>query len=340
MRRAATQTIRHRNSVIPALAGAIAALAFVVGGAAFSIARQPVQPETVVLVQAQDELAARSVTVAETEPVVPTRQAKRGETAGEPAVDNSTDAVARIASRNAEAVSPSGPRIALIIDDVGLNLDAARRTIALPVPLTVAILPYAQQSHEISALARTASHDVLLHMPMEPLGLADPGPNALRVGLDAEDLQARVRWGLAQVPGAVGLNNHMGSRFTQNPAALRVAMSPLQGEDLVFVDSITTAGSRAAAVAEGLGLSALERDIFLDHEIDPRAIEARLADAEAVAQRQGYAVVIGHPHDATLSVLEDWVAGAQARGLEFVTVSTLADQLDSAAPALQASAAQ
>jgi len=225
-------------------------------------------------------------------------------------------------------VATRAPRIALVIDDLGLDRDAARRTAALPIDLTMAILPYADGARATAREAHRAGKDILVHMPMEPLGLADPGPHALQVSLEDSDLEARILWAMNRVPGAIGLNNHMGSRFTQNPRAMRVALSAISDLAPLFLDSMTTSESRGAAVARGLGLTALERDIFLDHVIEAEAIAARLDDAENLAELRGWAIVIGHPHDATLDALESWIGEAQDRGIEFVALSDLAEQLE------------
>ncbi|WP_300529738.1 divergent polysaccharide deacetylase family protein [Maricaulis sp.] len=230
---------------------------------------------------------------------------------------------ARASEIPAPAIPAARPRIALVIDDVGLDLAAVDRLADLPVPLTSAILPYAEHSVQVAREMRQAGHDVLVHMPMEPVGLADPGPNALRIGLSEADIEARILWGLARVPGAVGINNHMGSRFTRDAEAMRLALSAVPDEAGLFLDSVTTSQSRGALVARGLGLNVLERDLFLDHVQDASAIEARLADAEALAELRGWALVIGHPHDVTLDALEAWIDGAQARGIDFITVSEL-----------------
>ena len=228
---------------------------------------------------------------------------------------------------SAAAVTPQRPRIALIIDDVGLDTEAAARVLALDAALTVAILPYADAASATARLAEAGGRDVLVHVPMEPLGLDDPGPHALRVDLSDADLRARIRWAMARVPGAVGLNNHMGSRFTRDPRAMRIALGAIAEQAPLFLDSMTTADSRGLAVAQGLGLPVLQRDIFLDHVIASDAIRGQLAEAEAVARSQGYAVLIGHPHDLTLDALESWIGEAREAGFEFVTVTTLSAQL-------------
>lgn len=333
-------SLKARHSAIPAFAGALAAAAYLLGAIVFSAASNGALPGPAT---ASAELPPRHQGVR----VTRARNFDSLESA-EPGVETSALAApVEVAASNmspviiaaeSETLSVDGPaRLVLVIDDVGLDVDAAQRVLALPVPVTVAILPYAEAAAPLSALARQSGHDVLLHMPMEPVGLADPGPNALRIGLSDIDLQARMRWAMAQVPGAVGLNNHMGSRFTADPRALRVALSAISHDDPVFLDSLTTAHSRGGAVASGLGLRTLQRDIFLDHDLDAAAIRARLDEAAERARDTGYAVMIGHPHDLTLAVLEAWLSSDAVADLEFVTTSALADSLFVAEPGLQAS---
>lgn len=342
MLRKSASTIRPSHSGVPAFAGAIAALAFVSGGAAFSVGARHAESDPPVS-QASLEKSARTIalqparaagamaaaeTLAELPDAVPVHES--GVVPVDPALDATEDAGAAV---------PEGPRIVLVIDDVGLDLAAAQRVIDLPVATSLAVLPYADAAAIVSQRARDAGRDVLVHMPMEPLGLADPGPNALRLGLGREDLELRARWAMARVPGAIGFNNHMGSRFTQDPAALRIAMSAIATEGLIFLDSRTSAASRGSAVARGLGLEVLERDVFIDHELDADAIMAALDEAETLAQRRGHAVLIGHPHDITLDHLEAWTRDAQSRGFVFVTVSEMAET-NTGTLQVQASAAE
>jgi|GEM_PF-1090667 len=332
--------LKARHSAIPAFAGALAAAAYLLGGVVFSVASKGDFPSfSVAIADSPDHHQSvrvsriRDFDSAESEEVE-ARTASL-ETPIDIAASNMSPVV--LAGAAPQPALVSRPQIVLVIDDVGLDVAAAERVMALPVPLTVAILPYAESSTELAALARLNGHDVLLHMPMEPVGLADPGPNALRIGLSDADLQARLRWAMSRVPGAIGLNNHMGSRFTADPRALRVALSAVSHTNPLFLDSLTTGESRGRAVAAGLGLRALERDIFLDHEPNAAAIEARLAEAAELAREDGFAVVIGHPHTLTLDTLTAWLESPASRGIDFVTASTLADQLFVAEPGLQAS---
>ena len=118
--------------------------------------------------------------------------------------------------RNAVPVSVQAgqPRIAIVLDDLGLDRAASRRAIDLPGPLTLAFLTYANDLERFAARARTAGHELLLHVPMEPIGHDDPGPEVLQTGMDPHELRRRIEWGLARFSGFVGINNHMGSKFT------------------------------------------------------------------------------------------------------------------------------
>ncbi len=323
MRRRTNPFSRVLHSATPALASVIAASAYGLGAIVFSIASTaPAEtlPDRGLLYQAPSLIPARADGSNGELPSL--MEPARVETALEFQPPQAVPA-APVA-----ATPPQTPAIAIIIDDIGLDLAAAERTAALPGSLTLAILPYARNAQETALMAQSAGHDVIVHMPMEPLGLADPGPNALRLSLSDADIQARIRWALARVPGATGINNHMGSRFTQDPGAMRVALEAASDQVPIFLDSMTTGESRGAAVARGLGLTALERDIFLDHVIDAATIAARLEDAERLADLRGWAIVIGHPHEQTLNALEAWMPAVQSRGVRLISLTQLVDELN------------
>ncbi|HKY95077.1 MAG TPA: divergent polysaccharide deacetylase family protein [Kiloniellales bacterium] len=230
--------------------------------------------------------------------------------------------------RNAVAVdvAPAQPRIAIVIDDLGPGRALARRAIDLSAPLTLAFLPYAEGLAALTAEARAAGHELLVHLPMEPIDLAhnNPGPNALMTGLEAAEIEARLAWGLARFDGYVGVNNHMGSAFTTDAAGLKVLMQALHERGLLFLDSRTVGGSLAEATALAEGVPALGRDVFLDNEAnDAAAIWAQLRQVERIARERGQAVAIGHPHPATLEALAAWLPQVQAEGFALVPVSAL-----------------
>jgi len=220
---------------------------------------------------------------------------------------------------------PARPMLAVILDDIGPDRAVAETLIASGVPVTLSILPFAEAAPDIARAATQAGLEVFVHMPMEPVGLADPGPNALLRAHGAEEIARRVRWALSRVPGATGLNNHMGSAMTADRAAMARVFSALQSSGLVFVDSLTHPGSVAAGMAAQSGLTALRRDVFLDHVRSPEAIDAAIEEALQRARQSGSAIAIGHPHAMTITALEGLAARAEAAGVELVTVSRLAE---------------
>ncbi len=212
------------------------------------------------------------------------------------------------------------PKIALIVDDLGLDRAALDEVVALPGPLTVSLLPYGRDLEAAARRARAAGHAVMLHLPMEPVGDADPGPHALTAEMDAARLAEEIAWNLSRFDGFTGVNNHMGSKLTSDEAAMETVMAALRPHAVYFVDSVTIATSRAKEAAERAGLPAYARDVFLDDAPGRKAILARIAELEARARAQGVAIGIVHPRAASLEAIGAWLATAPARGFELVTM--------------------
>ena len=223
-----------------------------------------------------------------------------------------------------EARYPQAPKVAVIIDDMGLDVRRSARVVSLAGPLTLSYLPYANNLQRQAAIARSVGHELLVHVPMEPrVASASPGPNVLKLGLRAESNIRRLSWALSRFDGFVGINNHMGSRFTRDEASMWPVLRELKRRELLFVDSLTDRRSVAGRIAGAIGLPFVKRDIFLDHVDDAKQIRDRLADLEKVARAKGAAVAIGHPRDATIAALREWIPKARARGLEFVPISRI-----------------
>lgn len=217
--------------------------------------------------------------------------------------------------------------IAIVIDDLGIDRPRTNRAIALRAPLTLAFLPYARGLPELVARARKAGHEILVHVPMEPdSGEVDPGPNALQIGLGQAETLRRLRWALDQVPGHVGINNHMGSRFTRDAALMELVVGELKTRGLLFLDSRTTPYSRGDEIARRYHIPAAVRNVFLDDEDSRPAIAAQLRETEMQARRRGYAIAIGHPRDITLELLTGWLPRLQERGFVPVPVSVIVRQ--------------
>ena len=216
------------------------------------------------------------------------------------------------------------PMVALVIDDAGVDRKRTERAMHLPPRVTMSFLPYAQEVAKQAQEAKALGHEIIVHVPMEPENASvDPGPNVLRVKDSGEEIERRLEWDLSRFADYVGINNHMGSKFTQDGQGMRVVLEALKARGLLFLDSRTTPASVGARLARELGLPTLERDVFLDNVDSREEVSARLAEVERIARRDGYAIAIGHPRDATLDVLERWAGDARAHGLALVPLSAV-----------------
>ncbi len=214
------------------------------------------------------------------------------------------------------------PKIALIIDDIGMRLSGSRRAVNLPVPVTLAFLPYADAAPDLAKAAKEKGHELIIHIPMEAMQpTVSLGGMGLTSDMEEEAFHQRLEDIFASFDGYVGANNHMGSKLTQDSAAMARLMGALKERNLFFVDSKTISSSVAARTARQAGLAHASRDVFLDHEDTPDFVRTALQKLENTARTKGHAIAIGHPKPVTLEVLEDWIPLAKARGFDFVPVS-------------------
>lgn len=196
------------------------------------------------------------------------------------------------------------PVLALMIDDMGVNRAQTARAMALPGPLTLSWLPYARELGQQVAEGAARGHETMLHMPMEPMGHLDPGPNALRTTLTAEQNLLYLRAALAEMPTAVGLNQHEGSVASLSVPLMDLVMGQLAPREMLFVDSLTVVGSVAIHRARAAGLPSLPRDVFIDNSGEAGQIAHWINQAELIARHYGLCVAIAHPRQHTMDALE------------------------------------
>ena len=228
--------------------------------------------------------------------------------------------------RYAVAIPPADgrPLIAIVFDDVGVNQRQAERAIQLPGPLTMSLMSYARDLPNLARKARSAGHELMLHLPMEPHDHhKDPGPNALLTSLDDAELRNRIDWALDRFSGYVGVNNHMGSRFTEDRHGMSIVMQAVARRGLLFLDSKTSGASVAHSTALEHGVPTASRQVFLDHDAGPEAVRAALAELERIATKSGHAIGIAHPHEATLDVVREWMNTLEQRGFRLAPISTV-----------------
>jgi polysaccharide deacetylase 2 family uncharacterized protein YibQ len=224
----------------------------------------------------------------------------------------------------ATTTSSNKPLIAIVIDDMGVDRKRSDMAIGLKAPLTLSFLTYAKDLKDQTERARLRGHELLLHVSMEPRSSkVDLGPNALLINLSDQELRRRLDWGFSRFPNYVGLNNHMGSKFTSDVKSMRIVIEETKRRGLLFLDSRTSSKTVGAKLARELGVPAVERNIFLDHENNINAVNTQLAQAEKIARRIGAVVAIGHPRDATIKALQTWLKSVESKGFQLVPLTTI-----------------
>lgn len=216
-------------------------------------------------------------------------------------------------------------RLVLIVDDLGHSLAAGLSVLRLPLAVGCAVLPGSAHGAELARRAIAAGHEVLLHQPMTPLGDANPGPYTLTSAMDATAVARTLDKALAEVPGARGLNNHMGSALTAQTGPMQLLMAELRRRGLYFVDSRTSAATVAAAQARTAGVPVLERNVFLDDDPTGGAIRRQWARALARASTDRAVVVIAHPYPETLRALPELLSQLKPRRVILTRPGELAE---------------
>ena len=214
----------------------------------------------------------------------------------EPAVD--------AAPEPSPPASQTGPRLAIIIDDIGDTKKIAEQIIALDLPLAFSILPHTPHANHLASQAKARGRELLVHLPMEA---SDPkwthGPGTLMLSMSKDELISTINQDLDTPYRAFGINNHMGSKFSEDPVAMRVLLNTIKSRGMFFIDSLTSLNSVGFTLARDLGVKTAKRDIFLDNEQDQAKIMAQIGKLIGLAQRHGSAIGIGHPYPATLEAL-------------------------------------
>lgn len=216
------------------------------------------------------------------------------------------------------------PMIAVIIDDMGVDKKRSEKILQLPGPLTVSLMSYADDLNHLADEARRQGDELMMHLPMEPMAdSVDPGPGALLTSLPPEEIRKRFAEDLDRFSGYVGINNHMGSKFTAYEAGMTLVMEELRRRGLLFVDSLTTEHSVGLELARRYGIPTAGRNVFLDNSGDLASVEGQLARTEEVARKKGSAIAIGHPRDATIQALAGWLPTLEKKGFVLVPVTAV-----------------
>ena len=215
------------------------------------------------------------------------------------------------------------PVVAVVIDDMGISKKRTADIISLQAPLTASFLTYGKELDNQVKNAREAGLEIMVHTPMEPHSKADLAPDTLTTRMDTEDIKSGLKIMLDKFHNVKGINNHMGSKLTEDFERMNAVMEVLSERDLFFLDSKTTAFSVAKKAAKQNLVSYATRHVFLDNENKADYILKQLAIAERIARRNGYAVAIGHPKTGTYQALKQWLPTLEEKKIKLVPMSEI-----------------
>jgi uncharacterized protein len=217
---------------------------------------------------------------------------------------------------------PKPRNIVFIIDDAGYSMSQLQAFLSLPFPLTIAVLPGLPNSEKAAKAIRAAGKELILHQPMQAVGGQNPGPGAILLGMSQAEVERVVEQNLASIPGAIGLNNHMGSAATADLGLMEAVAAVAKKRGIYYLDSRTTSDTTVSVAARREGIRYWERDVFLDNSPDRASIMRSVEDGKKRAVKDRPAVMIGHVWSAELAqALTDLYPQLVSEGFSLTTIS-------------------
>ena len=213
-------------------------------------------------------------------------------------------------------------RVAIVIDDIGYRY-SDKNALSLPGEVTYSVLPHTPFGQKLALQAHADNKDVLLHIPMESTIGKKLGPGALTSEMNESEIKAQLSKAFAEIPFAIGINNHMGSKLTQLYSPMAWTMDFLKEKKLMFLDSVTTKLSKGVQVANLFGVPNLHRHVFLDNQLTEQYISQQFTQLINIAQENEMAVGIAHPHPETIAILTKLIPTLSAYDIELVPISAM-----------------
>ncbi len=220
------------------------------------------------------------------------------------------------------------PVIAIVIDDMGISHKRTKDINSLSYPITSSFLTYATKLEEQINEAKLAGHEIIAHIPMEPQFMQNISPDVLLVNMSNKQILDQFRAMLSKFSDIKGVNNHMGSKFTEYKQGLDIVFGELAKKDMYFLDSKTTTKSEVVSVAKKHNLDYAVRNVFLDNKNDFDYIIKQLQKTESVAKKNGYAIAIGHPKSQTYLALKAWLPSLKSKNIKIVHLSEIVKVLN------------
>jgi len=218
------------------------------------------------------------------------------------------------------------PKIAIVIDDLGYQTEIAERIINFDFPVAISILPFLPYTHSIAKMAKDNNVTTLLHLPMEPHDSnVNPGKGAIYSTMNEEDIRNKMTAVFRELPDVKGINNHMGSKVTENYNIMKIVLDEIKKRDMYFIDSMTSPDSVGYELSKKMGIRTAYRSVFLDNEQDMDYIRQQIKLLKEYANKNGKAIAIGHPYCNTIDALIEAGLQLQAEGIKIVRLDELLD---------------
>lgn len=215
------------------------------------------------------------------------------------------------------------PVIAVVIDDMGISLKRTADIASLKAPLTVSFLTYGRRLSEQVENSRRAGQEIMIHVPMEAKSNIDVAPDVLTTAMSKDEIKRNLSVMLGKFDNVQGINNHMGSKLTEDKERMASVMEVLKQNNMFFLDSKTSAGSHAEEAAAETGVAYAHRHVFIDNNNDKKYILGQLQKAEKIALKNGYAIAIGHPKSQTFEALKEWLPALNGKKVRLVPLSQI-----------------
>ena len=206
-----------------------------------------------------------------------------------------------------EREEDSKPIVALIFDDLGESLNELREVYSLGIPLTISIIPNLKFSKNIAHIGSRCGFSVFIHLPLQPID--DNIPKSAGYKFISSDLSNRgikllLRQYLNSLRIATGVNNHMGSKATQNTSLMKIVMKEIKKRKLIFIDSNTSTKSVAYSIAKKENLVCGYNEGFLDASDNIEAMKQKVNKLIEKAKSKGKIIIIAHPKKNTIDFLK------------------------------------
>ena len=217
----------------------------------------------------------------------------------------------------------NGAKLVLIFDDGGQNLSQLESFLALPFPVTVAVLPKLAHSKQAAERVRKSGKELMLHQPMQAINLSvNPGPGAITPDMTLYEIETLLRENIAEIGPVRGVNNHEGSLICEDEVKIGTVIQVCSNMGLYFVDSRTTSQTRVPQAAMSLGLSYYERNVFIDNTKNRADIISEIMKGVSIANKNGAAIMIGHVWSADVlpEILSELYPLLSGKGYVFTTV--------------------